>query len=290
MFVQQLINGIALGGIYALITIGYSMVYGVMRLMNFAHGDIYMVGTFIAYTLCVRNKMSIFVAALAGMLVGGILAALVEVLAYRRLRMENRAISMITALGAAYLIQNSEELVWGVEVQRFPSIFATETFNMLGLNISTVQLFTLVLSVVLIVGFHLFLTYNKWGKAILCVAQDIPTTRLMGVPINRTISLVYVLGGFLGVIGGILYCSAYNVIMIAMGFAGTIQAFTAAILGGIGNLKGAIFGSLILGVIQSLAGGYLSTTYRDAISFLILIGVLLIRPSGIFNKGTVEKV
>ena len=290
MFVQQLINGIALGGIYALITIGYSMVYGVMRLMNFAHGDIYMVGTFIAYTLCVRNKMSIFVAALAGMLVGGILAALVEVLAYRRLRMENRAISMITALGAAYLIQNSEELVWGVEVQRFPSIFATETFNVLGLNISTVQLFTLVLSVVLIVGFHLFLTYNKWGKAILCVAQDIPTTRLMGVPINRTISLVYVLGGFLGVIGGILYCSAYNVIMIAMGFAGTIQAFTAAILGGIGNLKGAIFGSLILGVIQSLAGGYLSTTYRDAISFLILIGVLLIRPSGIFNKGTVEKV
>lgn len=290
MLIQQLINGIALGGIYALITIGYSMVYGVMRLMNFAHGDVYMFGTFVTYTLLVTYKVNIFIAVLAGMLVGGILAALVEVFAYRRLRMESRSISMITALGAAYLIQNGEELIWGVEVQRFPSLFATETFKFLGLSISTVQLFTLILSVVLIISFHLFLTYNRWGKAILCVAQDIPTTRLMGVPLNRTISLVYVLGGLLGVMGGILYGSAYNVIMIAMGFSGTIQAFTAAILGGIGNLKGAIFGSLILGIIQSLAAGYLSTTYKDVFSFLILIGVLLIRPTGIFGKGTVEKV
>jgi branched-chain amino acid transport system permease protein len=290
MLIQQLINGISLGAIYALITIGYSMVYGIMKLMNFAHGDVYMFGTFITYTLLVTYKMNIFIAALLGMLIGGFLASFVEIFAYRRLRAENRAISMITALGAAYIIQNGEEIFWGVEVQRFPSIFATQTITVMGLNISTVQLFTLVFAVILLVAFNLFLNYHKIGKAILCLAQDIPTTSLMGVPINKTISIVYVLGGMLGVVGGILYTSAYNVIMIAMGFSGTIAAFTAAVFGGIGNLNGAILGSLILGVVQSLAGAYVSTTFRDVVSFGLLVFILLVRPTGILGEKTVEKV
>jgi branched-chain amino acid transport system permease protein len=290
MFYQQLINGISLGGIYSLITIGYSMVYGIMKLMNFAHGDVYMFGTFITFTLLVKYKMNIFVAGLLGMLTGALLAALVEIFAYRRLRAENRAISMITALGAAYIIQNGEEIFWGVDVQRFPSIVPMETINLLGVNVSMIQLLTLILSVILIIGFHLFLNHHKLGKAILCLAQDIPTASLMGIPVNRTISLVYALGGILGVIGGILYASAYNIVMVAMGFSGTIIAFTAAVFGGVGNLKGAILGSLILGICQSLAGAYLSTTFRDVISFGLLIGFLLIRPSGIFAERTVEKV
>jgi branched-chain amino acid transport system permease protein len=290
MFFQQLINGISLGAIYALITIGYSMVYGIMKLMNFAHGDVYMFGTFITFSLLVTYKINVFVAILLGMIVGAGLATFVEIFAYRRLRAENRAISMITALGAAYIIQNGEEIFWGVEVQRFPSVIATETISVLGLTVSTVQLFTLVFSVVLIIGFHLFLSRHKTGKAILCLAQDIPTTSLMGVPINKTIAIVYSLGGALGVIGGILYASAYNVIMIAMGFSGTIVAFTAAVLGGIGNLNGAILGSLILGVCQSLTGAYISTTFRDVISFGLLVLVLMIRPRGIFGERTIEKV
>jgi branched-chain amino acid transport system permease protein len=290
MFFQQLINGVSLGAIYSLITIGYSMVYGIMKLMNFAHGDVYMFGAFVSFTLFATYKMNILLAALLGMLVGGLLAAIVEIFAYRRLRNENRAISMITALGAAYIIQNGEEIFWGVELQRFPSVFSSDTIHFLGLAVSTVQLFTLVFSVLLLIAFNMFLNYNKTGKAILCLAQDIPTTSLMGVPINRTISIVYALGGMLGVVGGILYASAYNVITITMGFSGTIAAFTAAVFGGIGNLTGAILGSLILGIVQSMVGAYISTSFRDVVSFSLLILILMVRPRGILGEKTVEKV
>jgi len=290
MFIQQLINGISLGAIYCLITIGYSMVYGIMRLMNFAHGDVYIFGTFVSFMFLVTYKMNIFLACALGMLTGALLASLVEILAYRRLRYESRVISMITALGAGFIIQNGEEIFWGVELQRFPSIFPSDTFTVLGLNVSTVQLFTLVFTFILLAAFHFFLTYTKTGKAILCLAQDITTTSLMGVPINRTVTIVYALGGFLGVVSGILYASAYNVISISMGFAGTIAAFTAAVFGGLGNLNGAIVGSLILGVTQSLAGAYVSTAFKDVISFGLLILILLVRPMGILGEKKVERV
>jgi len=290
MFFQQLINGLSLGAIYSLITIGYSMVYGIMKLMNFAHGDIYIFGTFITYTLLAKYKMNVFMAAILGMLVGGFLGCFVERVAYRRLRAESRTVSMITALGAAYIIQNGEEIFWGIEVQRFPSIFPADSINFLGMTVSTVQLFTLIFTVITLFGFHLFLNKHKVGKAILCLSQDIPTTSLMGVPINKTVTIVYLLGGMLGVVGGILYASAYNVITIAMGFSGTIAAFTAAVFGGIGNLNGAIVGSLILGVLQSFAGAYISTTFKDVISFTVLILILLIRPSGILGERIAEKV
>jgi len=292
MFWQQIVNGVSLGAIYALITIGYSMVYGIMKMMNFAHGDVYMFGTFLTYTLMTAFHFNIFTAVLVGLAVGAALAALVEIAAYRPLRNapQGRNISMITALGAAYIIQNGEEIFWGVEARRFPSIVGGDVVSILGLSISKVQIMTLLLSVMLLVLFHFFLKYHKVGKAILCLAQDVDTSSLMGIPINRTASIVYALGGMLGVAGGILYCSAYNVISIAMGFSGTIVAFTAAVFGGIGSLSGALLGSLIVGLAQSLVGAYVSTTFRDVITFGILIILLLIRPEGLLGKRTKIKV
>jgi branched-chain amino acid transport system permease protein len=292
VFWQQVSNGILLGAVYALMSIGYSMVYGIMGMMNFAHGDVYMFGTYITFMLLATYKMNLFVAAGAGLLVGGFMAALVERFAYRPLRSaaQGRNVSMITALGAAYIIQNFSEIFWGVETQRFPSLVAGDTSQVFGLAISSTQIFTLLLSVLLLVVFHFFLKHTKIGKAIICLAQDIDATALMGIPINRTVSIVYVLGGVLGVAGSILYTSAYNVINTSMGFSGTFVAFTACVLGGISNLNGSLLGSLIVGLTQSLAGGYISTTFRDVITYSLLIVILLWRPEGILGKPQMQKV
>lgn len=292
MFWQQVVNGVSLGAIYALITIGYSMVYGIMRMMNFAHGDVYMFGAFLSYTLMVAFRVNPFAAAAVGMVAGGLIAALVEIVAYRPLRSapQGRTVSMITALGAAYILQNGEELLWGVESQRFPSLVGVDTMSFLGLTLSSTQVFTLFLSFLLVVVFHYFLNHHKVGKAIGCLAQDLEASSLMGIPINRTVSIVFFLGGALGVVGAVLYTSAYNVINLSMGFSGTIIAFTACVLGGIGSLNGALVGSLIVGLTQSLAGAYISTAFRDVITFSLLIVILLVRPEGLLGKRTMEKV
>jgi branched-chain amino acid transport system permease protein len=199
-------------------------------------------------------------------------------------------ISMITALGAAYIIQNSSELKWGNQVQSFPSLFPTEQITILGSQVSVTHIFTLFIAVIVIVAFNLFLKHHKAGKAILCVSEDIPTSSLMGIPINRTISIVYFLGGVFGVLGGILYSASYNAISISMGFRGTIIAFTAAVIGGIGSLGGALVGGMILGLSENLISVYVSSSYKDPITFLILIGILLIRPTGILGRAESGKV
>jgi len=289
MLLQQIVNGLALGSIYVLITIGYSMVYGILQLMNFAHGDVYMVGALVAFSLLTTYHVNVVASCLIAVLVGAMLAALVERVAYRPLLGKDRTVSMITALGAALVIRNGEELVWGVAAHGFPSFVQTTTLQIGNLQVSVVQFFTLLVSVVVIIGFNLFLKYHKVGKSIRCVAQDIPVAKLMGIPTGKTISLVYAIGGALGVLGALLYCSSYNVVFIGMGFAGTMKAFSAAILGGIGNLNGALLGGLILGLSESLAASYISSAYRDAISFLLLIGILLIKPSGLLGRHISQK-
>lgn len=289
MLAQQLVNGLALGGVYALITIGYSLVYSILGLMNFAHGDVYMFGTMLAGMLLLRQQMPMVPALLIGIVVGAVVGLLVERVAYRPLRYADRSISMITAVGAALILRNMAEYLWVSKTHPFPSIFGTTYFTISNVRVSLLQLGTLVISFALIAGLNLFLRHTKLGKAILFVAQDIPTSSLMGIPINKTIVLVYALGGMLGVCGGILYGSIYNAVYPWMGFAGTMKAFTAAVVGGLGNLTGALVGGLILGVIEALAAAYISSAYRDAISFSILILVLLIRPSGIFGSQTAEQ-
>lgn len=291
MLIEVLIVGVMVGAIYSLVTIGYSMVYGILKLMNFAHGDVYIFGTLVCYTLLAKFHLNPFIAVLTAVAIGGLLASLVEIIAYRRLRAaQHRMISMITALGAAYVIQNSSELSWGNQVLSFPSLFPNQNISVFGSQISVTHIFTLFVAVFVIVGFNLFLKHHKVGKAILCVSEDIPTSSLMGIPINRTISVVYFLGGVFGVLGGVLYSASYNAISISMGFRGTIIAFTAAVIGGIGSLGGALIGGMILGLSENLISVYVSSSYRDPITFLILISILLIRPTGILGNAESGKV
>jgi branched-chain amino acid transport system permease protein len=227
-------------------------------------------------------------AILTAAVLGGILASFVEIVAYRRLRAgQHRMISMITALGAAYVIQNSNELKWGNQVMSFPSILSARTFQVFGLAVPMTQIIILGIAVGLIILFTLFLKYHPYGKAILCVSEDIPTASLMGIPINRTITMVYFIGGMLGVVGGILYSTSYNAVSLAMGFRGTIIAFTAAVIGGIGSLGGALIGGMFLGICENFIGVYVSSSYRDPITFLLLIIILLVKPTGIM--GAVEQ-
>ena len=291
MLFDVLIAGIMLGAIYALVTIGYSMVYGILKLMNFAHGDVYIFGTLFCYTLLSRYHLNAVIAVVISSIMGGVIASGVEFFAYRRLRAaQHRMISMITALGAAYIIQNCSELAWGSQVLSFPSLIPAQSIEVFGHQISTTQIITLMVAVGFIVLFNLFLKYHKMGKAILCVSEDISTSRLMGIPINLIISIVYFLGGVLGVIGGILYSASFNAISLGMGFRGTIIAFTAAVIGGIGSMNGALIGGMILGISENIIAVYVSSTYRDTLTFLILIIVLLIKPSGIMGKEDYEKV
>lgn len=291
MFVDVLIVGIMVGAIYTLVTIGYSMVYGMLKLMNFAHGDVYIFGTLLCYTLLAKFQLNPFVAVLAAAISGGALAALVEFLAYRRLRAaQHRMISMITALGAAYVIQNISERSWSSQVLPFPSLFPAHPIQLFGHEVSATHIVTLVIAVFFIIAFNLFLKHHRIGKAILCVSQDIPTASLMSIPINRIITIVYFMGGALGVIGGILYSTSYNAISIGMGFRGTIVAFTAAVIGGIGSMSGTLIGGMILGITENLIGVYVSSSYRDSITFLILIIILLFKPTGIMGSVERDKV
>jgi branched-chain amino acid transport system permease protein len=288
MFIDVLIVGIMVGAIYTLVTIGYSMVYGMLKLMNFAHGDVYIFGTLLCYTLLAKFQLNPLLAISIAVLSGGTLASLVEFLAYRRLRAsQHRMISMITALGAAYVIQNNSERAWSSQVLPFPSLIPTHQIEILGHEISLTHVVTLIVAVFFIIAFNLFLKRHKIGKAILCVSQDIPTASLMGIPINKIITVVYFMGGVLGVIGGVLYSTSYNAISLGMGFRGTIVAFTAAVIGGIGSMSGTLIGGMILGITENLVGVYVSSSYRDSITFMILIVILLFKPTGIM--GSVEK-
>jgi branched-chain amino acid transport system permease protein len=257
--------------------------------MNFAHGDVYMVGSMLVGVLILDTGVPVVPAVLAGIATGALLAVLIERVAYRLLRFEDRSISMITAVGAALVLRNLAEYLWEARTHPFPSLLGTQVIAFAGLHITTGHAGVVVVTLVVIGAFNLFLRYTQMGKAILFVAQDVSTSALMGIPVDRTILVVYALGGALGVAGGILFGSIYNSVYPWMGFTGTMKAFTAAVIGGIGNLTGAMVGGFLLGVVEVLASGYISSAYRDAISFALLIVVLLFKPSGLFGSRAAEQ-
>lgn len=288
-FLQQLANGLAAGSVYALVAVGYSLIYGILELINFAHGDIYMFGTFIALITFVTTR-SFWLAVVAAALVGGAVGMSVERIAYRPLRTANRIAPMISAVGAALIIRNLAQVIWGTRTYPFPSVLPQRIIEVGGISISTLQIAIFAIALALMAMLSTLVKKTKMGQAVRCVAQDIPTSRLMGIPVNRIISMVYGVGATLGVVGGVLFAIYYNSVFIGMGFLGTMKAWTAAIIGGIGNMYGAFIGGLLLGVIESLASGYISSAYRDAISFAILIVVLIIKPNGLLGKQIAEKV
>ncbi len=286
--IKQLLNGLAAGSIYALVAVGYNMVYGILELINFAHGDIYMFGTFIALALLERHVPAPVAIPLA-CLAGGITGMLVERVAYRPVRNAPRVVPMLSAVGAALVLRNLAQLIWGTETMPFPQLFPTRMIQVGEIQFNSLQVIILVLALSLTGLFTLIVRRTKLGKATRCVAQDIPAARLMGIEVNRIIQFVYFAGGFFGVAGGVLF-AMYYAVWIGMGFLGTMKAWISCIIGGIGSLQGAFIGGLILGVTEALISGFVSSAYRDAICYGLVMLVLVFRPMGIFGRQVAEKV
>ncbi|NLF13918.1 MAG: branched-chain amino acid ABC transporter permease [Anaerolineaceae bacterium] len=285
---KQLLNGLAAGSIYALVAVGYNMVYGILELINFAHGDIYMFGTFIALTL-LASVVPVPVAILLACLAGGLIGILVERVAYRPVRNAQRVVPMISAVGAALVLRNAAQLIWGTETMPFPQLFPTQMIQVGNVQINTLQIIILALALSLTGVFAIIVRKTKLGKATRSVAQDIPAAKLMGIEVNRIIRFVYFAGGFFGVAGGILF-AMYYAVWIGMGFLGTMKAWIACIIGGIGSLKGAFVGGLLLGITEAFISGFISSAYRDAICYGLVMIVLVVRPMGIFGRQIAEKV
>jgi branched-chain amino acid transport system permease protein len=297
-FLQQLLNGIAWGSIYALIALGYTMVYGVLKLINFAHGEVYMVGAmtgyYAAHALGFAAEPSLagfLVVLLLSMTACGALGALIERVAYRPLRNAPRLASLITAIGISLLLQNGGQLLFGADPKFFPSLVtAHEAVRFGTLAVSNVQLFVFGTALVLMVGLELVVMRTRFGRAMRAVSVDAQAAALMGVPVDRVIAGTFVLGSALAAAAGILVGLSNPKIDPLMGLLPGLKAFVAAVLGGIGSIPGAMVGGLLLGVVETLVSAYLSSTYRDAIAFVILIAILLYRPTGLFGTGQVEKV
>ena len=288
--IQQLINGISLGSIYALIALGYTMVYGIIKLINFAHGDIYMVGAYIGFFATTALGLSFVPALVLAMVGAGLAGMLIEYLAYRPLRFAPKISVLITAIGVSLLLEYGGMLVVSPQPRTFPAVFPTETYNLAGIIINNQQVVILVVSLLLMVLLTYVVQYTKIGKAMRAVSFDTEAAQLMGIDSGRIISFTFGIGSALAAAAGVLVGIYYNSIDPLMGIMPGLKAFVAAVLGGIGILPGAMLGGLILGVVEALVSGFISSTFRDAAAFAILILILLFKPSGLLGKNTREKV
>jgi branched-chain amino acid transport system permease protein len=296
--VQHLLNGVALGAVYALIALGYTMVFGVLKLINFAHGDVFMVGAYLGYyagnALGLNDRPSVFGAiavTTASMLGAALLGTLIERFAYRPLRKAPRINALITAIGVSMLLQYSGQIVFGADPKFFPQMLpSTELSLPMELVLSSVQLIVLIAAIALMVGLDFVVRRTKFGLALRALSQDFEAASLMGIPVNRTIAVTFAVSAALAAAAGVLVGLTYPKIDPLMGNLNGMKAFVAAVLGGIGHIRGAAVGGLFLGLCEEIMTGYGSSTYRDAIAFVVLILVLLVRPAGLFGKYEVEKV
>ncbi len=293
MLLQVIVDALSVGSVYALISMGYNLVYGILGQLNFAHGDVYTVGCFITFTLFVSGVNPIL-AIIIGVCAGAGVNLIVERFAYRPLRKRgsNRIAPTISAVGIAYIMRNIVQLIWGPQTYAFDlKIIQSKTIQIGNAYVGTLQIWILLVAVVIMVLMNLALKKTRWGQAIVSISQDITTSSLMGIKTDRIIAIIYGLGAALGVIGGILFCSYYGFIYMGIGFAyGTMKAWMATIWGGIGSLKGAIVGALCLGIVETFVGAYLTTTYKDVIVWLVFIVFIMIRPHGLFPQEVAEKV
>lgn len=289
-FLQQLINGISLGSIYALIALGYTMVYGIIQLINFAHGDIYMVGAFVGFFSATLFQMSFFSALLMAMVVTGLVGMIIEALAYRPMRNAPKISIFITAIGVSIFLEYTGVLLVSPQPRTFPAIFDSQAYHIGPLIVDSQQLLILAVSIVLMVILTYVVQYTKLGKAMRAVSFDKDAAMLMGINVNTIISFTFGVGSALAGAAGVLVGVYYNSIDPLMGIMPGLKAFIAAVLGGIGIIPGAMAGGLILGVIEALVSGFISSTFRDAAAFAILIIILLVKPSGLFGSNMREKV
>ena len=291
-FLSHLINGISLGSIYAIIALGYTMVYGIAKMLNFAHGDVIMVGAYVCFFALNSFGLPVLPSILLAMLVCTVLGIVIERLAYKPLRSAPSLAVLITAIGVSYFLQNGAQLLFSSSPRVFPSIFNNASIKLFDgqLLISVNTLVTILACVVIMVGLQLFTSKTKMGKAMRACSEDKDAAILMGINVNRTISVTFAIGSALAAIAGVLLCSAYPVLKPTTGSMPGIKAFTAAVFGGIGSIPGAFLGGVLLGIIEIFAKAYISTELSDAIVFLVLILVLLIKPAGLLGKKTVVKV
>ena len=295
-FVQQLINGLSLGSIYALIALGYTMVYGILKFINFAHGEIFMLGAYSGFYLA--NSMGVnspsipmaLLIMLLAMIITACIGVIIETLAYKPLRNSSKLTVLITAIGVSLFLQYTGQLLFGADPKSFPTIIENVSFNVYGATIGSNQIVVLVSSTLLMIALRVIVMKTKMGIAIRAVSNNLTAASLMGININNVISFTFIIGSALAGAAGILYSINYPSIDPLMGMLPGLKAFIAAVLGGIGNFPGASVGGLIIGLVETFTVGYLSPTYRDAIAFAILIIILLVKPTGLFGKKEIEKV
>ncbi len=291
-FLRFLINGISLGSVYAIIALGYTMVYGIAKMLNFAHGDIIMVGAYISFCAISYLNLPPLLSVVLAMVVCTVMGIVIEGLAYKPLRQAPKLAVLITAIGVSYFLQNSALLIWSSNPKVFPSIFGSSAIGLFGgaLSITSETIVTIFANIVIMIALTLFTGKTKVGKAMRAVSEDKGAAQLMGINVNRTISLTFAIGSALAAVAGVLLCSTYHTLMPTTGSMPGIKAFTAAVFGGIGSIPGAMIGGLLLGIIEILGKAYISTELGDALVFGVLIIVLLFKPAGLLGKPINEKV
>ena len=291
LLMQQLVNGLAVGSIYALIALGYTMVYGTIKLINFAHGDVYMMGAFIVYFAVMVLKMNVFVALLVAMVACAILGVVIERVAYKPLRNSTRVAALITAIGVSYLLENAMSYFFGAESRPFPSDFGTETITLFGdVSVNGKQILIFGVTVVLMALLQFIVRYTKMGKAMRAVAVDEQAAQLMGIDVDGVISFTFALGSALAGIAGVLVGGYYNTISTTRGITVGLKAFVAAVLGGIGSIPGAMVGGYLIGLLETMVSFFGYSPYRDGVVYFLLFIILIVLPAGLFGKNVREKV
>ena len=291
LLIQQLVNGLAVGSIYALIALGYTMVYGTIKLINFAHGDVYMMGAFIGYFAVMVLKLNVFLALLLAMVACAILGVVIERVAYKPLRKSTRVAALITAIGVSYLLENAMSYFFGAESRPFPSDFGTETFTLFGdVSVNGKQILIFGITVLLMALLQFIVRYTKMGKAMRAVAVDEQAAQLMGIDVDGVISFTFALGSALAGIAGVLVGVYYNTISTTMGITVGLKAFVAAVLGGIGSIPGAMVGGYLIGLLETMVSFFGYSPYRDGVVYFLLFIILIVLPAGLFGNNVREKV
>lgn len=289
-FVQTLISGLSLGSIYALIALGYTMVYGIAKMLNFAHGDIIMVGAYAVIVSVFQLQLPAFAAILIGIAVCALLGVLIERLAYKPLRQAPPLSVLITAIGVSYFLQNMALLIFGSEQKAFPTLFHILALHLGEITVDGITILTLAVTALIMVALTLFINKTKMGKAMRAVSEDKEAAGLMGISTNRTITITFAIGSALAAVASIFFGATYVYIKPTTGSMPGIKAFTAAVFGGIGSIPGAMLGGILLGVIEQMSKTYISTLWSDAIVFGVLVLVLIVKPTGLLGKKISEKV
>ena len=291
-FLNFLINGISLGSIYAIIALGYTMVYGIAKMLNFAHGDVIMVGAYVCFYAISSFNLPPLVGILLAMLVCTLLGMLIERLAYKPLRSAPSLAVLITAIGVSYFLQNAAQLIWSSSPKNFTSIVTFQPLRLAGgqLVVTGEVIYTIAASIIIMLGLTWFTTRTRTGKAMRAVSEDRDAAQLMGINVNQTISMTFAIGSALAAVAGVLLCSTVPTLQPTTGSMPGIRAFTAAVFGGIGSIPGAMLGGILLGVIETFSKAYLSPQFSDAIVFAVLIVILLVKPAGLLGKQVQEKV